>query len=57
MEAAETRPELFVVHRFRAGRQRGRQFEWRSDHHEQYGEIESAAARFLIVRVTKLKLY
>lgn len=52
MEATEARPQLFVVHRLRAGRQRGRQPERRPDHHEQYGEIKGAAARFLVVCIT-----
>lgn len=51
METTETRPELFVVHRLRAGRQRGRQSKRWSDYHEQHGQIESAATRFLIIRV------
>lgn len=53
VETAETCSELFIVHGLRTGRQRGRQSKRRSDHHEQHGQVESAAARFLIVRVIK----
>ena len=51
VEATETRSELLVVYGFGTRGQCSRELERWSDHHEQHGEIESATARLLFLRL------